>query len=118
MLIKASREVTQISEKDEINSSNYIESLNYINNLYKFINAIKKVIPTKEIVFIPTFKGFHTCEKYGITAKCIESEMRYFIVKSELFLEDKQLYKSIETEMGTMCESIIINKDTIEFILR
>lgn len=118
MLIKASHEITKISDNDSINSSNYFESLTYINNLYFFINNIKKVISTKKITFQPTFRGIKTCEKFGLDSLECENEMKRFIISSELFLEDKELKDSIKLEMGKICETIIFDRDIIEFILR
>lgn len=118
MLIKASHDVTKISTVDSVNSSNYLESLGYINNLYTFINNIKRVVPIKSVVFVPTFKGIKTCEKFGIDSDEYSNEMRRFIIRSELFLEDKELSSQIRLEMGKICESIIFEKDIIEFILR
>ena len=37
MLIKAQKEITRISDNEEINAINYMDSLNYISNLYLFV---------------------------------------------------------------------------------
>lgn len=117
MLIKASHEITRISDNENVNSSNYFESLSYINNLYFFINKIKKCISTRDFTFKPTFKGFHTCEKFGISSNLADNEMRRFLIISELFLEDV-IRDNIRLEMSQVCESIIFEGKTIEFILR
>lgn len=118
MLIKATQEITKISDNKAVNSSNYMESLSFINNIYTFINTIKKCISISDIQFAPSFKGEHTCEKFGIAASIEENEMRRFIIKSELLLEDKELRETVKQEMGKLCESIIFDSNTIEFILR
>ena len=38
MLIKATEQITHISDNQSINSENYFESLSFIGNLYNFIN--------------------------------------------------------------------------------
>jgi len=89
MLIKAVQEITDISDNQEINSANYFEAINYINNLYKIINIMKMVSDCKEMVFLPTFKGKYTCEKYNIESTEKENEMKYFEIQSASFLEDR-----------------------------
>lgn len=93
MLIKATEQITHISDDQNINSENYFESLSFIGNLYKFINKIKTVINIKSIEIEPTFKGKYTCEKYGIPSNLEENEMRLFVIKSEEFFEDDKVKK-------------------------
>lgn len=117
MLINASHAVTKISENEEVNASNYFESLAFINNLYNFINKIKLVVSCKDFIFIPTFKGINTCQRFGIDSLESENEMKRFIIKSELFLED-EVRENIRDIMGNMCNSIIFVNNKIEFILK
>lgn len=117
MLLKATRQITSISENDKVNSENYIESFNYINNLYTFISYIKPIISTKCFVFLPTFKGRVTCEKFGIHSYDeAENEMRLFIIESKLFLEDNETREKIKERFKNICSSIVFNDDRIEFI--
>lgn len=88
MLIKAEKEITKISDNEEINSENYFESLSFIESLYLFINKLKLVVPLSDVHFEPTFKGRFTCEKYNIRSTEKENDMKYFIIDSMLFLED------------------------------
>lgn len=118
MLIEAAKQITRISEKNDVNSNNYLEALTYIDNLYTFINTLKMVISTKNIVFIPTFKGRLTCEKFGMSSVDVENEMKLFIIKSDLFLEDNELRKKIRESLFPISRSIIFDKDTIEIILK
>ena len=118
MLIKASKEITDISNNQAINSSNYIESIKYINNLYSFVSMIKKYIATKDFTFMPTFRGALTCERFGLPSSEVENEMKRFVIRSELFLEDKCLRDTILREMGKLCKSVFApNAEMIEFIL-
>lgn len=118
MLIKATRQITHISENDKINSENYFEALSYINNLFTFISRIKPIISTKLFTFVPTFKGRHTCEKFGLSlVDDAESEMRVFIIESELFLEDtNETRERIKEKFKDICSSIIFDGKTVEFI--
>lgn len=96
MLIKATEQITHISDNPTINSENYFESLNYIGNLYAFINKLKTIINTKNIILEPTFKGKYTCSKYNIDSNADENEMRVFVVESVEFLEDEKMTKIID----------------------
>lgn len=93
MLIKATEQITHISDNQNINSENYFESLSFIGNLYNFINKIKTIINIKNIEIKPTFKGKYTCEKYNIPSTLEENEMRLFVIKSEEFFEDEKINK-------------------------
>lgn len=117
MLIKASHDITRISDSADVNMSNYMESLSFINNLYKFLNNIKMVVSVNEFVFIPTFKGSVTCERFGISSKEYENDMRRFLIKSELFLED-EIRENIREKMGILCDSITFKNNVIEFIFK
>lgn len=119
MLAKIIHEITQISEDTSINLENYMESINFINNVYNFINKIKMVAPVTSMTFKPTFKGRMTCEKFNIDGSVYENEMRYFVVDSALFLEDKEQKKQqIRDELGSICESIEFDATTVRFILK
>ena len=90
MLSKITEQITHITNDDTINSENYMEAISYINNIYQFINKIKMIVPTSNIIFYPSFKGRFTCEKYNLSASEKEQEMRYFVIQSSAFLEDKE----------------------------
>lgn len=119
MLAKIVHEVTKISDDETINLENYMEGIGYIDKIYSFINKIKLVVPTNDIKFKPSFKGFVTCEKFNIESKQEENEMRYFITDSAKFLEDKENKKEqIRDLIGPICESIEFDGSTIRFILK
>ena len=48
MLLKATKEITKISENENINLQNYLEATNYIDQIYKFINKFKLIISIKK----------------------------------------------------------------------
>lgn len=116
MLIKAQKIITKISDNETINTQNYMESLSYISNLYIFLNNIKNVVSTKDITFLPSFKGKYTCEKYGIISNEKENELKIIKVSSDAFLEDLTVNR-VRSQMGDLCESINISKNIITFIL-
>jgi hypothetical protein len=117
MIIKAQKEITYISEDEKINSENSMDSLNYISNLYNFINIMKNIVSTKDIEFLPSFKGKYICEKLGIAATDKENEMKVFKVESKLFLVDKTKDKLNKTFLP-LCESMTQDGDVITFILK
>ena len=118
MLIEATKQITQISNKEDVNSQNYFEAINYIDNLYKVVNLLKLVVPVKELMFLPTFKGRYTCEKFGILSNEDENEMRYFVIESKLFLEDKAgKEKKLAEVIGPLCKSISLNEDILTITL-
>lgn len=116
MLIKAQKIITRISEDETINTQNYMESLSYISNMYIFLNNIKNVISTKDITFLPSFKGKYTCEKYGIISDERENQLKIIKVSSNAFLED-EVVNRVRSQMSDLCESINISKNIITFIL-
>ena len=118
MLAKVIHEITQITEDSSINLENYMESIQFIDNAYRFINKIKLVTPVGNIHFEPSFKGRMTCEKFNLCANEEENEMRYFITKSTLFLEDKNTKEQIREILGPICESIEFDGEIIRFILK
>lgn len=119
MLIKTTQQITKISEDNKINSDNMFESMHYIDNVYKFLKQIQLVCPMNELEFLPSFKGKNTCAKYNILSKDYENEMRFFVVKSRLFLVDtKNVRTQIEKALGQYCEKIDYEGDKIAFILK
>ena len=121
MLIKSAEQITHISEIQEINSQNYFELISMIDNLYNVINVLKSAIPIHDAVFYPTFKGKYTCEKYNIPSSDKENELKVFMIKTSVFLEDKDNIKKeiLFDILENRCEknSIKINGDTLEFVL-
>jgi hypothetical protein len=118
MLIEATQQITRISDKNDINSQNYFEAINFIDNLYTVINKLKLVISTKDIVFMPTFKGRYTCEKFGIVSEERENEMKYFVIESKLFLEDtKEKEKKLIEVIGPLCKDLSLKDDILTITL-
>lgn len=120
MLAKVIHEITKITDNNNINLENYMESINFINNAYSFINKIKMITPISNIHFEPSFKGRMTCEKFNLEVHDEkECEMKYFITKSVLFLEDKEVKKEmIRDTLGPICESIEFDGEIIRFLLK
>lgn len=116
MLIKAQKELTRISDDEKINNENYIESLCYIDNLYIFINKIKNILNTKDVIFLPSFKGKYTSLRNNLISNEKENEMKIINIKSQLFFEES-IIKRLKIELGELCEKIIVANDTITFIL-
>lgn len=118
MLIEATKQITQISDKEDVNSQNYFEAINYIDNLYKIVNCLKMIVPANELLFMPTFKGRYTCEKFGILSNDAENEMKYFVIESKLFLEDRKTKEQkIKEAIGPLCKSISLNEDMLTLVL-
>lgn len=119
MLAKVIHEITHITEDSRINLENYMESIEFVNNVYKLINKLKMIVPINSTHFEASFKGRMTCEKFNLSASLYENEMRYFIAKSALFLEDKDSKKEqIRTSLGPICESIEFDGEKVTFILK
>lgn len=116
MLIKAQKEITKISENEDINSQNYLESLNYISNLYLFINKLKGIISTEDVKFLPSFYGMNTSLKMNLNLSGKETEMKILKLSSSLFLVDNTA-KQIKKTFEKMCENIIQDGEIITFIL-
>ena len=117
MLIKAVQQITHISDNPDINSQNYLESMRYINNLYTFVSKFKLVVDNMDSVeFIPSFKGKYTSEKLNIQTTERESELKYIVLKSELFLGDnfKNMVKEI---MDSICNNIEFENEYAKFSL-
>lgn len=117
MLIKACNIITHISNDDAINKENYMEGLNYIENLYKFLNRLKLMVSLDAVEFLPSFKGKYIVEKLGIASSDKENEMKIFIVKSPLFLEDT-LVREIAISLDDLCEEIKRSNDELIFSLK
>lgn len=117
MLIKAQKEITRISDNEEINSINYMDSLNYISNLYLFINKFKTVISTSDVVFLPSFYGQNACETLHKEVYGKESEMKVLRLESSLFLVDKTVEK-VKKVLTPICEEITHNNNQMTFILK
>lgn len=119
MLIKTTQQITRISDDNKINSDNMFECMNYVDNIYNFINKIKLIVPINEIEFLPSFKGRNTCAKYSIMSKEYENEMRFFVVKSGLFLVDiDKIKKDVNEILGPICDRISYEGNKIAFILK
>lgn len=116
MMIKAQKEITRISNDEEINLQNYLDSLNFITNLYKFINKMKTVISTNDIEFLPSFYGKNACEMLRMEVCDKESELKVFKVSSALFLVDKTSDK-IKKVLEPICEEITQDDKIMTFIL-
>jgi hypothetical protein len=116
MIIDAIKNITNISDNEEVNLQNYMDGLNYMENLYSFLNKLKLAVDVEKISFLPSFKGKYIVEKLGLASVDKENEMKIFRVKSPLFLEDKTVLK-VKKELSDMCERIERSKDVITFYL-
>lgn len=118
MLINVSKQITTISDNPKINAENHLEYIKYIDNVFLFINKLKMVVPMKNIIFIPTFKGELTCQKFGIISTAEENTMKLFKIKSMLFLEDNEIKEKIKETFKNISESIIFDNDIAEITLK
>ena len=119
MLIKITQQITKISDNNKINSDNMLESMSYVDNLYIFVKQLQTVCPLNEVTFLPSFKGKNTCAKYNLLSKEYENEMKFFVIKSRLFLVDvNKIRTDIENVLGQYCDKIDYEGDKIAFILK
>jgi hypothetical protein len=118
MLIEICNAITTISEDGGINSDNYMEGINYIGNLYNVLNELKLVVSLENVTFLPTFKGYYTCNKHNIEGSEKESQMKLFKIKSSLFLEDKQIRSNIKEKLLDISEDIKFEKDMLTVVLK
>jgi hypothetical protein len=116
MIIDAIKQITVISADEGENTENYMEGLNYMDNLYTFLNRLKLAVPVDLVTFLPSFKGKYIVEKLGIASDDKENEMKVFVIKSALFLEDKTVQR-VRKNLSDICERIEKSKDTITFYL-
>lgn len=117
ILIKACKDISKITDNEELNSQNFLEATDYITNLNTFLKELMGVVPVNRIKFLPSFKGKYIVQKLGILATDKENEMKVFRVKSTLFLEDEQLLREIKQQMIDICEDIIVTEDVMIFYL-
>jgi len=117
MLIKACNIITHISDDEAANKENYMEGLNYIENLYNFLNHLKLAVSLDLVEFLPSFKGKYIVEKLGVASSDKENEMKIFILKSPLFLEDTNV-REIVKQLENICENIKRSDNILTFILK
>ena len=117
MLIKAQKEITRISDDEELNTRNYMESLSYVSTLYVFINELKTAIETSSIVFLPSFYGRNTSVGMNLDHLDKESEMKVLKLSSPLFFVDTTA-KKVMDKMAQYCEKITLENGVITFILK
>lgn len=117
MLFDAANQITKISDDEKINSKNYFEAIGFIENLYTVLNKLKTVCPIKNIEFEPTFKGKYTCEEFSIQSTEKENEMKLFVVKSALFLED-DIKTRVEKLLTGITESVEYNDSSLTIVLK
>jgi hypothetical protein len=118
MLIDICNDITRLTDNEDVNTQNYLESLSYINNLYDVLNELKLVVSMNNLVFLPTFKGYYICEQLGIDCTDKESEMKFFKIKSSLFLEDEQIKHNIKEKFLDSSEKVFFKDDTLTIILK
>lgn len=112
------KDITTLSEdNEELNTENYIDSLNYLDNIYKILLSLQKFVSIQDLVFLPSFKSSSIAERLSIPTTAEENEMKYFIVKSDLFL-GKDLEKSIEYEFKDICNKLECKGNTFYFTLK
>lgn len=117
MLIRAAKEITNISDDPNIYSQNYMESLDYIDNLFLVLNKVKLVLPVSDIKFLPTFKGRKTSERNNITSSEVENTMKYFRIISPHFIEDLTK-KKLEEILTPICNMLSFDGDAVTIILK
>lgn len=112
------KNITCISEDDNLNTENYLASLQYLDNIYKLIIIFQKFISLKDITFLPSFKDKNLIEKLGIICSEAENELRYFEIKSNLFLGQNENVNKMIKECEKICDSVTKNDDKIIMILK
>ena len=113
------KEITSISASDEsLNTENYLDSLTYLDNLYKLIIILQKFLKLNDVEFLPSFKSRNISERLGLPSTAEENEMRYFKVKSDLFLGEQDLINSIIRECDDICEKISSDVNILTFTLK
>ena len=117
-MIHALKDICYISEDDSINLENYIDALNYIDNLYLVLSKIKTLTEVHSLKFLPSFKGKYVSEKLGIASYPEENEMRLIKLKSDKFIGDSELVKSIEETMEEYCNKMIMVDNIIILFLK
>lgn len=117
MLIKAHKDVVNITTDSQMNLDNYMESLKYMSNLYLFINKLNSVINVDDVSFKPSFIGEMTSQKLNILTTEKEMHMKVFKVVSKLFSEDN-VVKNVVEALTPLCEHIeICDENQIIFYL-
>lgn len=118
MIIKALREVCNISDNETINAENYLDGINYIDNLYKVTSILNNFVTIRSITFLPSFKGRYVCSRLGMITEPEEEEMRIIKVKSDLFFGDNDVVKKIKAAMSELCEKIELEENIFTFTLK
>ena len=112
MIKKALKEITNISDDEEINTENYLDALNYLDNIYKVVSVIEEHFSIDELVFLPSYKGKYIVDRIGMLSTTEENELRVFKIKSSLFLDQKKL-KELEDSCKKEINSDVIFEDNI-----
>lgn len=118
MIKTALKQITIISNDEDDNTENYLDALNYLDNIYKLVDILQKDISIKDITFLPSFKGKYIVERLGIGSYSEENELKYFKIKSSLFISDSELASKIKRDCTSICKKIIQEKDIISFTLK
>ncbi len=93
MIKKALREITNISDDEEVNTENYLDALNYLDNVYKVVSVIDEYFSIDDLHFLPSYKGKYIVERIGMLSTTEENELRVFRLQSPLFLDEERLHK-------------------------
>ena len=118
MIKKALKEITSISDDDEINTENYLEALTYLDNIYKVVTVIEEYFSIDDLHFLPSFKGKYVVEKIGMLSTTEENELRVFKLQSPLFLETEKLQKLENSCVSEIGSDVTFEDDVLTIVLK
>ena len=111
-MIDVMNDVTQISDREDINIENFLEASNYSTRLNTFLSLIGQLEQSNTYKFLPSFKGKKVCNSYGLDHEPKENVMKKFIIVSPLFLEDENI-RELENTIGQYTEYMRFDKTTV-----
>ncbi len=118
MIKKALKEITNISDDEEINTENYLDALNYLDNIYKVVSVIEEYFSIDDLHFLPSYKGKYIVEKIGMLSSTEENELRVFRVQSPLFLDEEKLQKLEDSCTNEISCDVTYENDTLTITLK
>jgi hypothetical protein len=118
MIKELLKQITIISDDENDNTENYLEALNYLDNVYNLLEILQNDISMEDVSFLPSFKSMYIAERLGIGSYAEENVLKYFKIKSSLFISDTELSKKIKMDCTPICNKITQEKDVICLVLK
>lgn len=106
------------SDNDDLNTENYIDSLMFLDNIYKIVVTMQKYVQLNNLEFLPSFTSRNISERFGIICSAEENEMRYFKIKSDLFLGQPKLVDDIKHGFSEICSKIEFEKNILTLTIK